>query len=126
MNVFTQAALVGAAGFVGAIVRYFVSESFLKLGVAFPVGTLVINVTGSLALGAMYGHYAGGGVPGHVRLLVAVGFLGAYTTFSTFAIETDALVRDGMASRAAVYVALSVVLGVAAARLGYVVMASRP
>ncbi len=113
--------VVGTAGFAGAVARFGVATLFARLGVAFPVGTLVINVAGSMALGALFGWGESRGViPEHLRLAIGVGFLGAFTTFSTFSVESDALLRDGLTTRAIVYVLLSVTLGLLAARAGYV------
>ena len=82
---------------------------------SFPWPTFLINVSGSLALGWVVGRWA---AVEWVRALVAVGFLGAYTTMSAFAVETDVLVRDGHVAMAVLYVAASVVCGVAACGAG--------
>lgn len=107
---------VAVAGSVGALCRY-------GIGVAvgaqsFPWATLGINVIGSFLLGLVL--TAG---PSWLSttwvIAVAVGFLGAFTTFSTFSFETQTLLRTGRGSTALSYVVLSVALGVAAAALGY-------
>lgn len=109
-------ALVGVLGAAGALSRYAVGS---VVGVtSFPWATLGINVAGSFLLGLVL-------VAGPVRwdedLAVAagVGFLGAFTTFSTFGVETHTLLRDERIGAAAAYVVASVVLGVAAAALGW-------
>jgi fluoride exporter len=92
-----QLFVIGIAGFIGANVRYWVSGWAAEhLGQAFPWGTLIINFTGS-ALLAMFIGWSGNrlALDPRVRLFVAVGFFGAYTTFSTFANESIALVRVG-------------------------------
>jgi CrcB protein len=84
---------------------------------SFPWATLAINVTGSFALGVLL--TAGSRLSGTVVVALGVGFLGAFTTFSSFSYETQTLVRTGRAPAALAYVAASVALGVGAATLGY-------
>jgi CrcB protein len=114
--------VVGLGGFVGANTRYIVGSWVARRwGTAFPYGTLLINVTGSFILGlfaALALRYAWND---NWRLLIAIGFVGAYTTFSTFEYETLQLVADGAWQRAATNVAVSVACGFAAAYLGVVV-----
>ena len=90
-------------------------------GGTFPVGTLVVNVTGSFLLGAIL-RYAidTPTLTPELRALLTVGFCGGYTTFSTFSYETVALMEDGEWSRATVYLALSVGLSIAATLLGLI------
>jgi CrcB protein len=106
---------------VGGVSRYYLGRWVaLKLGTAFPYGTFVINVTGCLILG-FFGTFAAKRVeliPTELRLLVAVGFVGAYTTFSTFGFETIQLMEDGSWLLAAAYVAGSVFVGLLAVYLG--------
>ena len=111
---------VGVGGFLGALARYLVS-----LGVArvwprpFPLGTLLINVTGSFVLGWFTTWVA---ARTHLdpawRLLVATGFVGAYTTFSTFEYETRRLSEAGLHGLALLNVTASVAAGYAAVSLG--------
>lgn len=89
--------IIGIAGFIGANVRYLVSTwAAQSLGSAFPWGTLIINVTGSCLL-AVFTAWAGNRtqLDPRVRLFIAVGFFGAYTTFSTYANDSIALLRTG-------------------------------
>jgi CrcB protein len=84
-----QALLVGLGGFFGAISRYMVGKHTAQVLGTFPIGTLVVNVTGSFLLGLiMYTSMTGRWVTPEIRSLIAVGFIGAYTTMSTFAYET--------------------------------------
>ena len=89
--------LIGIGGFIGANVRYWLSlwaaETF---GSRFPWGTLIINVTGSLVL-AVFVAYAFNHttLDPLIRLFLAVGFCGAYTTFSTYAVDSVALLQAG-------------------------------
>lgn len=112
--------LVSLGGVLGANARYLVSTwAAGRFGTAFPYGTLVVNVAGSLLLGLVLGLVAarfGNSTEG--RLLVATGFLGAETTFSTFAYETIALVRLNDYAGALRNVLGTTLLGVAGAAIG--------
>jgi fluoride exporter len=91
-----------------------------RVGLAFPVGTLVINVTGSLLLGFIMRFVLDAtAVTPVVRALLTTGFCGGYTTFSTFSFETFDLLQEGLYGRAALYSVSSVVLGLAATFGGY-------
>jgi fluoride exporter len=110
---------VGAAGFFGAVARYLVVIACGRwFTTAFPVGTLIVNLSGSFVLGwfaALAATRANFSEP--LRLAVATGFVGAYTTFSTFALESDQLLRHSP-WLAALNLVGSVVLGLLAVRLG--------
>jgi CrcB protein len=112
---------VGLGGFVGANARYAVANFARWLsGVGFPLGTFFINVSGSFALGVFMTLLADRVVPfsNEIRLATAVGFLGAYTTFSTFAFESHSLLEDGEWLLAAVNMLGSLLLGLVAVRAG--------
>lgn len=105
---------VGSGGFLGAVARYAVASLAARVaGAGFPYATFVINVSGSMLLGALLTGLAERALPHahEVRLAAAVGFLGAYTTFSTFEWETHALVAHGRWGAALVNVVGSVVVG---------------
>ena len=109
--------LVALAGATGAVVRYGVG---IALGVrSFPWATLGINIVGSFALGFLLALGTEKAWSEAVTVPLAVGFLGAFTTFSTFSHETFILLRTGRSGMAALYVAMSVVGGVVAAAGGY-------
>ena len=111
---------VGSA--IGGVSRYLVGGLSQRLaGGTFPVGTLLINVTGSFLLGLIlrYGVETTTLTP-EVRAFLTVGFCGGYTTFSTFSYETVALAEDGQWTHAALYVALSVGLSLVATFVGFV------
>lgn len=108
---------------VGALSRYYITLWFAnRFGTAFPYGTFFINVTGCLAMG-FFITLVFERVPAvapEVRLMVATGFLGAYTTFSTYGLETNVLWRDRSYSLATFYWAGSAILGVIAVQLGMI------
>lgn len=117
---------VALGSMLGASARYFVSGFVARrVGETFPYGTLLINVTGALAIGIL-----GALARDNASLLAApdpwlfavTGFLGAYTTVSSFSLQTLSLARDGEGRRAASYVVLSVGLSLAAAALGFVLV----
>ena len=109
--------LIGLAGAAGALTRHAVG---LAVGPqSFPYATLVINLTGSFLLGLVLAVGGEGRLSPQTTTAVAVGFLGAYTTYSTFAFEAFTLGRLDRTGTAALYVALSVVGGLVAAALGY-------
>jgi CrcB protein len=90
-----------------------------RSGAVFPVGTLVVNVTGSLLLGFVVRYAAdSSALSPEARAFLTIGFCGGYTTFSTFTYETVRLVQDGDWSRAGWYIMLSVVVSLAGAFLG--------
>jgi fluoride exporter len=112
--------MVGFGGFLGAIARFWLGDVVAqKMGTRFPYGTFVINISGCFVIGFIvtllseHTHLSASW-----RYLVAVGFIGAYTTFSTFEWETLAALRKGDFLIAGLNVALSVVLGFAAVWLG--------
>lgn len=113
---------VGLGGFIGANARYVIGGWVQdRWGASFPYGTFVVNVTGCFLLGVfatMALHFTWGE---YWRLLVAIGFVGAYTTFSTFEYETLRLLAEGFRLKsAAMNVGISVGAGLAAAYAGVV------
>jgi fluoride exporter len=111
---------VGIAGALGTLCRYgigvFVADRYPG---AFPLGTFLINVTGSFLLGLLFVLLTErAGLSPAWRTSVTVGFLGAYTTFSTFTLETFRLVEDGALGTAALNVIGSLAVGLIAVWLG--------
>jgi fluoride exporter len=111
-----QLLLVFIGGGLGAALRHLVNLAGLRLvGAALPYGTFFINVTGSLLMGVVAGLFAWKvSLPPTLRLFVATGILGGYTTFSTFSLETALLFERGQPWQAIGYVAGSVLVGLAA------------
>jgi CrcB protein len=121
MDTLKQCLAIGGAGFFGALARFFVGSVCGKLfsATTFPVGTLVINLTGSLFLGwFLTGAGTRFSVSDTTRLAIAVGFVGAYTTFSTYMYESSKLLSDGETIKAMANLIGSVVLGLICVRLG--------
>ena len=118
--------IIGAGGFIGAIARYAIGVWIgQKWGRSFPLGTFVINVSGSFFIGLIMSLFTERFmVNPQWRLLLVVGFLGAYTTFSTFEYETGRLVKDGEWIIASMNVILSVFAGFAALKIGEVIAKS--
>ena len=105
---------------VGGVARFALSVFVQqRVGPAFPVGTLVVNISGSFVLGLVLRYALGTqAITPEVRALLTTGFCGGYTTFSTFTYDTMLLLEDGQTSRAGLYVLLSVGLSLAGAWLG--------
>jgi len=106
---------VGLLGGIGALGRFFVDGIVAaRARHDFPLGTLVVNLSGATLLGFLVGL----GFTGDRLLLAGTATLGSYTTFSTWMLETQRLVEDGEVALAAANVAVSLVVGVGAAALG--------
>lgn len=122
MNQLLAVLAVALGGALGSVARYAVSNLFFqRLGVGFPWGTFAINVSGAFVIGVVMQLAATRvGLSPVVRLFVATGVLGGYTTFSAFAYETYLLGGEGLALQGVAYAAGSVIAGVAAAYLGVV------
>lgn len=113
--------LLGSA--LGGLLRYWLSAALTRYwGAHFPWGTLVVNVTGAMALGFLIAGFGGGALDeldGTIQALAAIGFLGSYTTVSSFSLQTLALAREGAWGRAGANVAVSIVLCLLGAWTGY-------
>jgi len=119
-----QLVLIACGGALGALLRFGLSNGVAAVfGRAFPYGTLLVNVLGSLGIGILYVLLTERVVAGaDWRALLIVGLLGAFTTFSTFSIETLNLLELGFLGRAAGNVVLNVVLCLGACWIGLVMM----
>src|ERR1700739_4609705 len=111
---------VALGGALGSVARYAVGLLiYERMGTRFPYGTFVINISGCFIIGfALTILDEQMGLPPQWRLAIPIGFVGAYTTFSTFEYETLRLAQHGQASVGVLYLVLSVVLGYGAVWLG--------
>ena len=109
----------------GGVCRYLITMLLQpRTPAAFPLGTFVVNVTGALAIGfVLRWSLTSPGISPEVRALMTTGFLGGYTTFSTFSYETLGLVEAGELRKAMLYVAASVVLSLLGTLLGIAIAA---
>ncbi|RIK45147.1 MAG: fluoride efflux transporter CrcB [Chloroflexi bacterium] len=115
-----QVLAIGLGAVLGANARYLVALwAAARFGLGFPYGTLIVNMTGSLILGflvtVMLERLS---VPPEVRLFLVVGFLGSFTTFSSFAVESLGLLQNGAAGKAIVNIFANNALSLACALLG--------
>jgi CrcB protein len=113
--------LVFVGGGAGAVARHFVGQQAMRaFGTGWPYGTFVVNVVGGLLMGMLAGWLAHRGGANQMRwgLLLGVGLLGGFTTFSAFSLETVLMIQRKAYGPAGAYVASSVVLSVAALSLG--------
>lgn len=111
---------VAVGGALGSVVRFLVSVAMQRSsGGLFPIGTLVINITGSFLLGFLMRYALGSSsITPEVQALLTTGFCGGYTTFSTFSYESVALIETGQYGRAGWYVGLSVGVSLCATMAG--------
>ena len=115
MTMLNNVLLVALGGALGSVCRYLLSGWNVE---SFPFGTFVVNIVGSLLIGFLVGWVNRGVLVPEMKLLLVTGFCGGFTTFSTFASESFAMLKVGDALLAALYVALSVFLGILAVWLG--------
>lgn len=117
-----QLLLVGLGGAIGSVARYLVGIAIIRVtGPAFPFNTLFVNVVGSFIMGVVIAVLVKIDLPTYVtpiRLFVAVGLLGGFTTFSSFSADVAILWERGSYAECALYMATSVVLSIFALFLG--------
>jgi fluoride exporter len=110
---------VGLAGSLGALTRYMLGRYIAeRVSSQFPLGTLVINVTGAFVIGLLFTFTGRDFISVPLQTVLATGFLGGYTTFSTMSWESVQLVRGGSTPLGLLYLGGSVLLGLLAAVLG--------
>jgi CrcB protein len=116
---------ISIGGILGTLARYGVSRAVHVAPGSFPWSTFAVNVTGSFVLGVLLTLLVERWPPSqYARPFAAIGFLGSYTTFSTWMVDADVLIKDGYAAIAVVYLAASLVAGLAAVGAG--ILVARP
>jgi CrcB protein len=114
-----QFLLIAFGGSLGAVARYGLSTFvYQTTSETFPWGTLVINLTGSFSIGVFIELFDTAIIPSEWRSFITIGFLGAYTTFSTYTLETVNLFRDGELKLAAFNLVASNIIGILFVVLG--------
>ncbi len=122
-----EIAVIAVAGAFGSLSRYGASSwAERRFGDVFPYGTLLVNVAGSFLLGLVLGMAIAGKLPKLAQAGVGTGFLGAFTTFSTFSCDTMLLLRAGRLAAAAGNIVLNLAFGLVAAFLGYWIATRSP
>jgi len=117
----TKLVLIFLAGGAGSLARYLLCGWAQRQGTeSFPVGTLLVNVVGCLVIGFLTAAFSGRiMIREEYRIMITIGFIGGFTTFSTFGLETFTLLDDGQILRGMTNVVLSVGLGLVAVWFGY-------
>ena len=111
---------VGAGSAAGGILRYFSGKGLtLIFPYPFPLGTFVINILGSLAIGYIYGLASRGTTQPGLFLFLTTGLCGGFTTFSAFSMENVLLLKNGQYTSAILYISGSIVLGILACLAGF-------
>ena len=112
---------VGLGGFLGSVGRFVISGFFNRLSpaLAFPIGTLAVNILGCFLIGLLHGLAESRNMLGtDTRIFLFIGVLGGFTTYSTFGFESLALLKDGAMLKASANIIIHVFLGLAAVWLG--------
>jgi len=114
--VFIYSLLVGIGGFLGAMARFALSNIFNE-GHSFPFGTVIVNLVGSFLLGVL----AGNAIGYIIYLLVGVGFMGAFTTFSTLTLDVITLWKKRQWQNVIIYLSLTYIGGLGLAFVGFAI-----
>lgn len=118
--------LVGAGGAIGSIARFLSQQMIARYyPSSFPWGTLIVNIVGCFIIGIVYAFGEKGNLLSpDMRLLLATGFCGGFTTFSTFAYENISMMREGELLYTFMYIAASIIVGFLAAYIGVLIVKS--
>src|SRR5215216_4177626 len=121
MNALERLFSIGFAGFVGTLLRYWLSGFIARrYGETFPYGTLIVNLVGCFVIGFLFYLFYDRALAGPTaRITIFIGLLGGFTTFSSYGLQTFTLLRDGELFLALLNVATSNLLGIALVWLGY-------
>ncbi len=112
--------LILTGGAVGSLLRYLVSESMAKISDGgFPYGTLIVNLTGCLIIGILWGIFSQDGLTTNLKAFLFIGLLGGFTTFSTFALESFQLFDNGQVKAGILYILISNIIGISLTIGGY-------
>jgi CrcB protein len=115
--------LIGAGSFIGGISRYLLSLLIqTKTATNFPFGTLIVNIIGCFFIGIIFGFFDKGQISSEWKLFLAMGVCGGFTTFSAFSIETLTLFREGYFYYALLYILVSVLMGLLATYIAYLLV----
>lgn len=106
--------IVGCGGFVGASLRYLIGLIPIEMESGFPIKTFLINIMGAFVIGLVVALAGKNAISPRMTLFLKVGICGGFTTFSSFALETDQLMAKGAMFTALLYVIFSLVLGILA------------
>jgi CrcB protein len=119
-SIVTTVLAIGAGGALGSVLRYLLGRLVQGATHAgFPVGTLTVNVAGCLLVGALSRYFLNNELHPVLKSALIVGFCGGFTTFSAFSLETIGLLSGGVAAKALVYVAATVLLCLVATATGF-------
>ena len=114
---------IGAGSFIGGIFRYLLSILVqTKTTTNFPLGTLIVNIIGCFFIGIVFGISGKGQMPHEWKLFLATGVIGGFTTFSAFSIETFTLFREGNTGYALLYILASIIIGLLATYIAYLLV----
>ena len=115
--------IIGIGSFIGGIFRYLLSLLIqTKTATNFPLGTLTVNIIGCFFIGIVFGIFDKGQMANEWKLFLATGVIGGFTTFSAFSIETFILFREGNAGYALLYILASVIIGLLATYIAYLLV----
>ena len=114
---------IGLGSFIGGVFRYLLTLLVqTKATINFPLGTLIVNIIGCFFIGIVLGFFDKGEISHEWKLFLATGVIGGFTTFSAFSSETLVLFKDGHTGYAFLYIAASVILGLLATYIAYLLV----
>jgi CrcB protein len=116
---------IAIGGAVGTLARYETGTALARFSARFPFGTLAVNLIGCFIMGYLQGLFLDRVIKPELRLALLVGFLGGYTTFSSFGWETTAFLHDGQYARAAMNFLANNVIGIGLVLVGYALARAR-